>query len=103
MEKEPGGKTYIVSGSDSNGGLEWMPAHMQNLLVVVEMFSICFFPHSTRNACASWASCSSLLATIDWSWYSNLLRFKRTLIRLENNLHFLLRIRRIYHKVIVVR
>jgi hypothetical protein len=38
--------TYVVSSCDRNTVLEWMPAHVENLLVEVDLVGIGLFPHA---------------------------------------------------------
>src|ERR1700712_3689004 len=97
--------TYIVGCSNSNAIFERMPAHVQNLLVEINLICIGLLSHSTALArctsCRTSGSGSTLLSTIrgcracgcvDRSWNANLFRLEGRLVCLQNNFDFLVRI-----------
>src|SRR2546423_5534381 len=43
---QKGRQTYVIRGSNCYAILEWMPAHMQDLLVEVDLIRIGLLPHS---------------------------------------------------------
>ena len=39
------GWDYVVSGRNCNAVLEWMPAHVQDLFIEIDLIRVCFFFH----------------------------------------------------------
>lgn len=105
------GETYVVSRRNGDTIFEWMPAHVKNLLVEIDLISISLFPHPTTLASASpsWAASSraTLLSPvrtccIDGSGHSHFLGFEGRFVGLKNDLGFLLRVGGVNHEVVVV-
>lgn len=61
--------TYIVRSRDRYAVFEWMPAHMQDLLVEVDLVRISLLLHSraltSRSRC--WAASSRIAFLVRWS------------------------------------
>lgn len=104
------GGTHVVRGRNGNAVLEWMPAHMQNLLVEVNLVRIRLLTHPL--ACSRRAARTRpvLLTAIsgrtcrrvDRSGNAHFLGLERRLVGLQYNLNFLLWIGWVDHEVIVV-
>jgi hypothetical protein len=104
--------THVVGRSDCDAVFKWMPAHMQNLLVEVDLVCVRLLAHSLSGThCASrWAvgSATRLLVArrtrrrVHWRWDANLLGLEGRLVRLQNNFGVLLRVRGVDHEVVVV-
>lgn len=86
-----------------------MPAHVQDLLVEIDLVGIGFLAHPL---CPGRAACSGaiLLAAIrsgtrrrvDRSWHAHFLSLERRFVGLQDDLYLLLRVRRVNHEVVVV-
>jgi hypothetical protein len=106
QEKEwlPGGGTYVVRSCNRNTVLKGMPAHVQDLLVEVDLVGIGLLLHPTAGTGGAARSRASLLsiALVHGRWYANLLRLEGRLVRLQHNLRLLLLVCRVDHEVIVI-
>lgn len=109
------GYTYIVRGRDGNTVLERMPAHVQDLLVEVYLVCIRLFPHPSplapgpgRRAARSRIiflarrPIGRACRRVDGRWYADLLSLESRFVGLQYHLHFLVRVRGVYHEVVVV-
>src|SRR5262245_58894527 len=99
LRQEPGGVTHVVGCRDGNAVLEWVPAHVQDLLVEIDLVGICLLAHPLslarrRAACAGTALLASVGhgagRRVDGSGHPNLLSLKCRLVGLEHDLHLLL-------------
>lgn len=102
-----GNKTYVVRSGNSDTVLEWMPAHMKDLLVEIDLICIGLLPHTCTLTRRTSSPTSSFLCTIrarcvDWSWYTDLFSFESRFVSLQNDFGLLFRIRGIDHEVVVV-
>jgi hypothetical protein len=108
-------ESYVVGSRYSYAVLERMPAHVQYLLVKVNLVCIRLFSHplASTNGTRSWAasSGSSLLATrsswtrrrVHRSRYAHFLRLECRLVRLQHDLGILLGVGWVDHEVVIVR
>ena len=101
--------THIVRRRDSDAVLLWMPRHVQDLLVKVNLVRIGFLAHPLRSSNRT-ARSGSLLTVlcaspsiVHWRWNTHLLRLERTLVSLEHNLCVFAFFRRVDHEIVVVR
>lgn len=82
--------TYIIRRSDGNAVFLWMPAHVQDLLVEVDLVRIGLLTHPLRTT--SWAAGSAALLTVfagtgarravHGCWNADLLGLEGTLVSL---------------------
>lgn len=92
-----------------------MPAHVQNLLVEIDLVRVRLFLHPSPLASCScrWAASPRVTlftsrpirrtcGCVDRGWDPNLLLLESRLIGLKNNFRLPLRIRRIDHEIIIV-
>ena len=99
---------YVVSSGNSDTVLERMPAHMQYLLVEVDLIRIrllahsCSLPSSWRPGSTGTLPGAIGTRAVDRRRHTNLLRLEGALVCLQHNLSFLLRIGWIDHEVVVV-
>jgi len=95
--------TYVVRSGNGNAVLEGVPAHVQNLLVEVDLIGIRLLLHATAGASRAAGPRSGLLAAlVHGSGHTDLLRLERRLVRLEHNLRILFFLRRVNHEVVVI-
>jgi hypothetical protein len=110
---QPGKQTYVIRGSNRYAVLERMPAHMQDLLVEVDLIRIGLLPHSpplpTRSSSRTSSPRTTLLSTTGWARRAvdrcrdaDFLCFERRLVGLKDHFRFSLRVRWIDHEVVVV-
>lgn len=97
-------KTYIVCRRNCNAVFEWMPAHVQDLLVEVDLIRIGLLLHATAGAGRAAGSRTSLLsvALAHRRRYTNLLCLECRLVCLEHNLRILFFLCGVDHEVVVV-
>ena len=102
--------THIVRRRNRYAVLLWMPAHVKNLLVKVNLVRIGLLPHSLRSAGRTVGS-AALLAVLTSAWtrgivhwrgYADLLRLERTLVRLQHDFSVLAFFAWVDHEVVVV-
>ena len=109
------GGTNIISSRNRYAVFKRMPAHVQNLLVKINLVRVRFFLHpSPLTSCSCrWAASSrvTLLTSrpirrtcrcVDGGWNPNLLLLESRLIGLKNNFRLPFRIRGINHEIVVV-
>ena len=103
-ESPTGSVTYVVRGRNRNTVLKGMPAHVQDLLVEVDLVGIGLLLHPTARTRGAARPRASLLSItlVHGRWYANLLRLEGRLVRLQHNLRLLLLVCRVDHKVVVI-
>lgn len=97
-------KTHIIRSSNGDAVLMRVPAHMQNLLVKVDLVGVGLLAHALGTASRR-AGPATLLAIlgVHGRGDSDLLRLECALVGLQDNLGVLIRITGIDHEVVVVR
>ena len=107
------GETYIIRSRNGNTILKWMPAHMQYLLVEIDLIGISLLSHScTLTDTSSWAPGSgATLFTrcgirgtggIDRRRNAYFLCFEGGFVGLKDNFCFCFGIGRVNHEIVVV-
>src|SRR5690554_4964413 len=96
------GKTHVIGSGDGDGILEWMPAHMQDLLVEVDLVRVRLLPHPCTGSGSRRPCPAALLLAVDGCGDANLLRLEGTLVGLQHNLNLLLGCGGVDHEVVVV-
>lgn len=102
------GKPYIVGCRNCNAILERVPAHVQNLLVKINLIGIGLLSHPPTDTCRTPGSRSTLFARIrridgiDGGGDTNLLGFEGGLVGLKDNFRFFGWIGGINHEIIIV-
>lgn len=109
------GVTNIICSRNRYAVFKRMPAHVQNLLVEINLVRVRLFLHpSPLTSCACrWATSSRIAlftsrpirrtcGCVDWGGDPNLLLLESRLIGLKNNFRLPLRIRGIDHEVVIV-
>ena len=100
-------QTHVVRSSNGDAVLMGMPAHMQNLLVEVDLVSVGLLAHAL--GATSWrAGPAALLAVLTGTGVhgrrnANLLGLEGALVGLQNDLGVLVRVARVDHEVVVIR
>ena len=100
-------KTHVVRSSNGDAVLMGMPAHMQNLLVEVDLIGVGLLTHALGTA--SWrARPAALLAVLTGTGVhgrgnANLLCLECALVCLQHDLGILVRVARVDHEVVVIR
>lgn len=100
-------KTHVVRSSNGDAVLMGMPAHMQNLLVKVNLIGVGLFAHALGTS--SWRTCpAALLAVLTGTGVhgrgnANLLCLEGALVCLQHDLGILVRVARVDHEVVVIR
>lgn len=99
------GKTYVICSSNGNAILIRMPAHVQDLLVKVDLIRVGLLLHAPAHA--NGAACSgpillSIRTLVHRRWDANLLRLESRLICLQYDLRLLARVGGVDHEVVVV-
>jgi hypothetical protein len=100
-------ETYVVRSSNGDAVLMGMPAHMQNLLVEVDLIGVGLLAH-TLGATSWGARPTALLAVLTSTGVhgrgnADLLRLEGALVRLQHDLGVLVRVARVDHEVVVIR
>jgi len=100
--------TYVVSSGNSDTVLKGVPAHMQYLLVEIDLICIRLLPHSgplsssRRTSSTGALLCAVRTRAVDRCRHPDLLRFEGALVRLQYNLCLLLGVGWVDHEVVVV-
>ena len=100
-------KTHVVRSSNSDAVLMGMPAHMQDLLVEVDLIGVGLLAHAL--GATSWrARPTTLLAVLTGTGVhgrgnANLLCLEGALVCLQHDLGVLVRVARVDHEVVVIR
>ena len=100
-------QTHVVRSSNGDAVLMGMPAHMQNLLVKVDLIGVGLLAHAL--SATSWrARPTALLAVLTGTGVhgrgnANLLCLEGALVCLQHDLGILVRVARVDHEVVVIR
>lgn len=100
-------KTHVVRSSNGDAVLMGMPAHMQNLLVEVNLIGVGLLAHALR--ATGWrAGPATLLAVLTGTGVhgrgdADLLCLEGALVSLQHDLGVLIRVAGVDHEVVVIR
>lgn len=97
--------TYVVGGRNGNTIFIRMPAHVQDLLVEVDLVRIGLLLHAAAGAGRAARARAVLLSVgvlVHRRRHAHLLRLEGRLVRLEHDLRVLALVRGVDHKVVVV-